>query len=429
LDKYEALPLMRGKKPKFFYGYIIVLAGFFITMVAFGTLFSFGIFFKPLSTELGLTRAVTSGAYSLSMLSLGLTSIVIGRLSDKFGPRLVVTVCGSFLGLGYLLMSQLNAIWQLYLFYGVIVGIGMSASFVPLMSTVARWFVKRRGLMTGLVVSGIGIGGIIMPPIVTQLISSYGWRISYLILGIIILVVIIMAAQFLRRDPGQVAQFPDGQSVVKRGSILSEVKGFSRQEAIHTRQFWMLCAIFLSCFVSIDIILVHIVPHATDLGISPPIASSILSIIGALSIVGRIGMGSAGDRIGNKLALIISFILLAVALFWLLGAKELWMLYLFAAIFGFSYGSTSVLMSPTVADLFGLRSHGEILGMVLFGTTIGSAIGPVVVGHIFDITGSYQLGFLVIAILSFIGLILVSILRPTSGQGERSAPERSTGLY
>ena len=105
------------------------------------------------------------------------------------------------------------------------------------------------------------------------------------------------------------------------------------------------------------------------------------------------------------------------------------MLYLFAAIFGFSYGSTSVLMSPTVADLFGLRSHGEILGMVLFSTTIGSAIGPVVVGHIFDITGSYQLGFLVSAVLSFIGLILVSILRPTSGQGERSAPERSTGLY
>ncbi len=399
-------------KPRFFYGYVIVLVSFIIMVITWGTINAFGVFLKPLSAELGWTRAMTAGAYSTFMLLHGFLYIVTGRLNDRFGPRLVMTVCAFILGLGYLLMSQVNAIWQLYFFYGVIISIGMSAAFVPLASTVARWFVKRRGLMTGIVVSGIGVGTMIMPPMANQLISSYGWRTAYIVLGVISLVLILFAAQFLRRDPGQVGQVPYGENEIKAGSLNLPDGGFALQQAIRTRQFWMLCALLVFHLVGQQAVLVHIVPHVTDLGISATIAANVLAVIGGLSIVGMMTMSGASDRIGNRPALIINFILVSIALFWLLVAREVWMLYLFAAIFGFGYGGVVALESPIVAELFGMRSHGVILGMVMFAATTGGAIGALFAGRAFDINSSYQLAFLASAVFSVIGLILISLLRP-----------------
>lgn len=412
--------MVENVKPKFFYGYIIVLAAFFILVILHGTMYTFGVFFKPLLTEFGWTRAETSVAYSLYMVVHGLLFIVTGRLNDKLGPRIVMTVCGLFFGFGFLLMSQVSAIWQLYLFYGVIIGIGLSGGFVPLTSTVARWFVKRRGLMTGIVVSGIGLGTMIMPPVANWLISSYGWRISYIVVGSIALVLVVLAAQFLRRDPTRMGQLPYGVDEVKEEGLTLEVGGFSLREAIRTRQFWTLCAVFLGFGFCLQVIMVHIVPHAIDMGISPAIAASILTVIGGLGIVGRVIMGGGGDRIGNKLALIISFFLMAIALSLVVIAKELWMLYLFAAILGFGYGGLVAVYSPLVADLFGLRAHGTIFGVVASSATMGGAIGPLLAGYIFDITGSYHLAFLICVIIGVIAFILTILLRPTSREGRRN---------
>jgi len=160
--------------------------------------------------------------------------------------------------------------------------------------------------------------------------------------------------------------------------------------------------------------MVHIVPHATELGISATAAASIFTAIGGLGIVGRIVMGGTSDRIGCRAALAICFVLLTVTLAWLLVAKELWMLYLFAAVFGFGYGGTSALISPTVAEFFGLRSHGVILGVTTFVTTAGCAVGAVMAGSVFDTTGSYQVAFLICVALSIIGIILSALLRPSS---------------
>ena len=273
--------------------------------------------------------------------------------------------------------------------------------------------------MTGIVLSGIGAGIIIMPPVANQLISGYGWRTSYIITGIITLVLVIVAAQFLKRDPGQTGQLPYGVDEVKAESLDSGDRGFSLQETIRTRRFWMLCTLFFCFGFGIHTMLVHIVPHAIDIGISAVSAASILSVIGGLSIAGRIGMGSASDRIGNKPALIISVILLSVAFFWLQSAKELWMLYLFAVVFGVAYGGQTVLQSPIVADLFGLRAHGTVLGVIVFGVTLGGAIGPLMAGRIFDITGSYQPAFLISLTLSVIALILMFFLRPSSNEAVR----------
>ena len=400
------------KSPRFFYGYVVALAAFFILAIMEGAMYTYGVFLKPLLAEFGWTRAAISGAFSLFMVLFGLFFVITGRLNDRFGPRIVVTVCGFFLGLGYLLMSQINAIWQLYLFYGVIIAIGMSGGFVPLVSTVARWFVKRRGLMTGLVVSSVGVGTVIMPPIANWLISSYVWRDSYTIIGIAALVVIVLAAQLLKRDPGQVGQLPYGESGIKEGSLNLEAIGFSLRQAIHVRQFWILGSICLFFSFFLQAIMVHIVPHATELGIPSAIAASVLAAIGGVSIAGRIVMGGAGDKIGNRLAMSICFFIIAIVLFWLLAAKELWMLYLFATIFGFAYGGFTALESPMVAELFGLGSHGVILGCIGVGATIGGAIGPVLAGYIFDVTGSYYQAFQICAAIAVIGFILTLFLKP-----------------
>ncbi len=268
--------------------------------------------------------------------------------------------------------------------------------------------------MTGIVASGIGLGTMIMPPVANWLIADYGWRTSYIIFGIIALVFITLAAQFLRRDPSQMGQLPYGESKAREPRPNLETEGFSFNQAIHTRQFWMFGAVIFTYLFSQQTITVHIVPHATDLGISAASAASILAIIGGLSIAGKIMIGSAADRIGNRLSLIISFTLLLVALFWLLAAKELWMFYLFAAVFGFAYGGIVSLQSLVTAELFGTSSLGVTFGAVMFIGSIGGAIGPVLTGGIFDITGSYYLAFLVCVVVSIIGLILAPLLRPTT---------------
>lgn len=411
ITNHEVPPLTESKKPRFFYGYVVAVAAFFIMVIYAGTWYSFGVFFKPLAAEFGWTRAVTAGAYSTFLFLTGLLFMVTGRLNDRFGPRLVVTICGLILGLGYFLMSRVNAVWQLYLFYGVIVAMGQSGGFIPIMSTIARWFVKRRGLMTGIVIAGVGVGIVVVPPLVTRLIDAYGWRTAYSIIGIVALVLIIVAAQFLKRDPSQVGQLPDGESRVKQASVVSETAGYSRREVFRSRQFWMLFAVYFCYGFLVQATLVHIVPHATDLGVSAITAAGILAVIGGVSAVGRIGIGSASDRVGNKQVLILVFVLVLIAFLWIQFAKELWMLYLFAVIFGFAYGGLVVLESPMTAELFGMKAHGAILGVVHFGATIGGAISPVLTGRLFDITGSYQSAFWLFAGFSVAGLILASLLR------------------
>jgi len=422
------LYLIENRQPKFFYGYIVVAAALLIVIIAHGAQYTFGIFFKPILTEFGWTRGATSGAFSLYLLLWGFLGIFVGKLNDSFGPRIVMIVCGFFLGLGYLLMSQISVIWQLYLFYGLIIAIGMSGAWVPLISTIPRWFVKRRGMMTGIVTSGSGIGTILLSLVASRLISDHGWRLSYIIVGSGVLVLLMLAAQFLRRDPHQIGQLPYGVSEVEEESLNLPPGGFSLREAIHTSQFWMVCAVFFCFGFNLYTIMVHIVPHAIELGISPIIAANIIAVIGGVNTAGRIIIGSAGDRIGNKPPLITSFILMVAALLWVIVAKEVWMFYLFAIIFGFGYGGVAALMSPVPAELFGLRSLGVIVGVAMFSFTVGGAIGPVLAGSIFDITGSYQLTFLICAGVSVTGLILSSLFKtnPIINKGGENDQRRST---
>ena len=406
-----------ARDTRFFYGYVVVAAALLIDLLLAGVHFTFGIFFKPVSGEFGWTRAATSGAFTFYSIFHGALFILTGRISDRFGPRPMLVASGILFGLGFLLMSTISSIWQLYLYYGVLIAIGMSGGFVPLMSTVARWFVKRRGLMTGLVLGGGGVGQALLPPITTWLISTYRWRTAYVIVGVVVLILVIALAMFLRRDPSQVGQLPHGsQDVVGEGVVPSLPRGLTLRQAASTRQFWQYCLAIVLAQFGMGAMVVHAAPHGIDLGMSPAAAASVVTTLAGVGVGARVVLGAVVDRVGGKRVMASMCLLMALAFSGIATTGQVRGLYLFAALTGLGFGGFVSSMSPLAAQLFGLTSHGVIFGVATFGATIGGGIGPLVAGAIFDSTGSYSTAFLLSAVLGLLAFAVVLFLKPADGR-------------
>jgi len=395
--------MQKSKQSGVFYGYIIVAVSFLLQAVGWGIFNSLGVFFKPLMVEFGWSRALIASTISIGILVFGTTAILLGRLSDTYGPRLTMTICGIFLGSGFMLMSGVTSIWHMYLFLSLLAGIGIGGTDVVLLSTTTRWFVKTRGLMIGIVKVGTGVGMLIMPLFIHYLIIGFGWRTAFFVLGILCLITFVLGSQFLIRDPGKldITAYGLEDETYPNGEAFEQ--GLTLNKAIRTQQFWTISGAYFIVLFCISTILMHVVSHTIDLGFSPSSAAHILATVGAMSIAGRVIMGGAGDRIGNRLALIISFGFVTTGMVWLQFSQKLWMLYLFAAVYGFAHGGFYALLAPLVADYFGTRAHGVILGVVIFISTIGGAIGPVLAGYMFDVTGSYRVIFMLLTGVSMAG--------------------------
>lgn len=402
----------QAKHPSYFYGYTIIGAGFFIQAVIWGISNSFGVFFDPLIQEFGWSRATISGAASLGFLVHGAASIGIGNLNDRFGPRLIMSVCALFLFSGFFLMGQVTTVWQLYLFYALIASAGLGGADVIPLSTASRWFQKRRSMMSGVIKVGTGVGMLVMPFFITWLILFAGWRHAFMALSGIILVSVVCLSQLLVRDPDRKSQAIDnGSSPGGLNGNRSE-SGLNFGQAVRARQFWTVCAIYFIILFCVYTILMHIVQHAIDLGIPSGVAAGVLSTIGGVSITGRFLMGWAGDRTGERSALIICLSCLLVSMCWLQAVRTLWMFYVFALVYGFAHGGFFALVSPLVASFFGTKSHGLLYGIVIFSGTAGGAIGPFLAGAMFDATATYQVVFLILSILSGLAIALAVSLKP-----------------
>jgi len=400
------------KQNRYFYGYVVVATSFAIQVIGWGIHNSYGVFFNPIIKEFGWSRASVAGAASISILVHGLLSIFVGALNDRIGPRLIMTGCGLLMGSGYLLMAKADNLWEIYLYYGIIIGMGVSGTDVVLLSTVARWFIRLRGAMSGILKVGTGLGMVIAPIFITILLALYPWRTCFAILGAIIAVSYVVLAQFLVRDPALKGQSADNAGPIGSACGRLAEEGLTYREAILTRQFWSLCLICVLTVACTYTMLMHLVPHLIDTGMTPAKAATVLSTLGAVSIVGRLVMGAAADRIGAKMALAFTFAMMFTGLIVLNKAGSALMYYLFAVIHGFAHGAFFALMSPAVAAFFGTRSHGILLGSVIFSGTIGGAAGPILGGHLFDVTGTYSVLFMVLAGASLGAFTLALSLSP-----------------
>ena len=393
-------------RKRFFYGYVIVSACFILEMVMFGSRCSFGVFIKPLTAEFDWNRALVSGAFSISTLMMGLSGILMGWLNDRAGPRLVMTLCGVLVGAGMILMFWMNSVWQFYLFYSVILGLGMGGIFTPQMSTITRWFVTRRNVMTSLLVVGGGLGGMIGPPLITWLIYTYNWRDAFLFVGIVVFVLIILAAQFLKRDPSQMGQIPYQKGNENRRKALTVVEELSLEQALHTRKFWMFACMMFCFGFCLMTIFVHIVPLAMDRGISAISAAIILTVMSMATTAGSLVVGLITDKIGTRIPLVICLCLLSGVMLLLLPVTSALVLGIFVVVMSLGCGGLGVLEVTIVAELFGLKSNGVILGAIEFLHVLGGALGAFIAGLVFDITGNYQWILLICTVLSIAAVII-----------------------
>mgnify|MGYP001594399118 CR=1 FL=1 len=400
--------------PPFFYGWIIVAASTIIMTLGLGMLQSFGIFFKPIAAEFQWTRDVTALAYSIIGIVEAIVTPLSGFFVDKYGPRTVLAISGVLAGLGYFLISQTHALWQFYIFFGLIIGVSSGASYTPIVSTINRWFVDKRGLALGIVVSGVGAGTMVIPPLAAYLIDSFGsWRMAYIILAALLGIGITGAAFLLRQTPQEKGLLPYGHAHNGRINGLKHDTNLSLRQALRHRAFWMIFFIGALSFGGLTLILVHLVNYATDpgIGLSPKIAATFISVIGLSSIAGKIGMGSISDKIGRKTALVICCGLAGAMMFFLPIAKSLWMLYIFSAVFGFAYGGWTPVLPAIVGELFGLRSMGVIFGATSLGGSLGSALFAYLGGAIFEMTKSYILAFIMGGGVLVIAALLVLLIK------------------
>jgi len=392
--------------------YSLVACAFVIQGVMVGSLFAYGILFNALESELAWSRTALSASFSVSVVVMGISGIVLGRLNDRFGPRPVMRGAAICFAVGYSLMFYMESAWQLLVLYGLLVGIGMGGHDVLTLSTVARRFHRRRGLMTGITKVGTACGQITIPIGVSLVVVTHGWRAATLTIGLVALALLLGAAQGLRDkiiEDAPVATEPNAPNAI----------GISLAQAVRTRAFWIFCgaqACFIPCLTTIP---VHIVPHAVDLGMSTTTAALLLSVIGAFSILGRLLVGFGSDRIGGRRAMLLCFCILLLSMLALRFSETASFLFAIAAVYGVCHGGFFTVVSPVIAEYFGTASHGAIFGVVLFAGTLGGAVGPLLAGHSFDTFDSYDLAFVTLAGLAALGLSLVTWL----GSAARTEPE------
>jgi len=380
--------------------HLVVAGAIIVQFTTIGLMFSFGLFFPIFEEEFGWTRTVLSTATAVAFFMMGALAMLAGRLNDRYGPRIVIGTAGIAYGIGYLLIAHVSEPWQLIALFATLIGLGLSAHDVVTLSTIARWFERRRGIMTAIVKVGTACGQFTIPPVAAWLILSEGWRPAIVALGALGGLLLLTAAILMKAPPKPA-----------RASASEEAPGIAFAEARRSSTFWRLCAIQFLFFPTLMTVPLHIVVHGTDLGMELDTAALLLSIMASASILGRLAVGGLSDRIGGRRAYVLCFVPLIASLAALVAVRDHAALFAVIAVYGFAHGGFFTVVSPTVAEFFGLRAHGAIFGVVLFFGTVGGSVGPILAGRVFDVTGTYDSAFLTLAGMASIGLVLALTLR------------------
>jgi MFS family permease len=406
----------------FFYGWYILASCFVILFFNSGARFSIGVMFKPMTSEFGWSRGAVSLAFFINMAVYAISLTVVGRFYDHYGPKWVIVLSTLFLSAGYFLIFIISSLWQFLVFYGVISAVGLGGTSVPLIAALtSKWFEKGRGLAISLALSGGCLGQFVLVPALTAIVLQYGWRVSYVCLGFIMLVVnIALAMSVIRGDPADLGHRPFGHAepewANETGSQGSSNIGpgpgdLDLRQAARTYSFWLFLVVMFICGSGDFLVTTHLIPLVTDYGISPTTAGSMLGWYGLMSLAGILIAGPGSDLIGNKIPIALTFVLRFLLFVMILKSQTAVSFYVFALAFGFTHLITAPLTPTLIGRLYGLSHVGVLSGFITTIHHLGGGFWAYAGGTIFDHTGSYRLVFLLSAITAVIAVFCSLFIR------------------
>ncbi|WP_250556321.1 MFS transporter [Pseudonocardia lacus] len=352
--------------------WVSVAAAFASMAAVFGVAYSFGAFFAPMAAEFGTGSGATSLVFSITAFCWFLLGSVSGRAVDRFGPRPVLLVGAAALAAGLLVTSAAQQLWVGYLAYGLGVGIAVACGYVPMVAVVSGWFDRRRALAVGIAVAGIGVGTLAGSPLAAALIAEHGWRRAHVLLGVGAALLLVVVAFAVRRPPQPVGEPPR-----------------ALREVARTREFRAMYAATLLGSVALFVPLVFLPTAAAAAGAGPVAAAALIGVIGVASVAGRLVIGALADRVGRVRTFRACFAVLGASFaIWLLAPSWPWLL-VFAVVLGTGYGGWIALQPTVLAELFGVRGIGALVGLVYTAAGVGALIGPPLAGVVVDATGGF----------------------------------------
>ena len=399
-----------------FYGWWITAASGLTLLITVGVgLYTPPVFLIPLQDHFGWSRAAIAAGTSIGALTTGIVSPLVGFWVDRYGSRRVIALGALLMGCGFALFAGMRSLWQLYAInMAAAVGIACAA-WIPNQTLISNWFLRRRGLAMGMALSGIGFGGLAMAYLAGLMIDRFDWRSAYVGLASLILVIVVpLALAAVRNRPEDLGLRPDGDPSVLGSddstriaahAVGSAASGLELAESVRTSAFWVLSLCnFLWVFASLSIV-AHLVAFLRDQAFEPRWAAGVLALTIGTSVGGRLIFGLLADRFAKPRVMSLALILLALGTLFLFRIQSVAALPGFVITFGLAFGGCAVLIPLLVGECFGLRAFGKVLGLGMISATLGAAIGPVLTGRIYDVTGSYGLAF----VLHVAALVIASV--------------------
>lgn len=378
--------------------WLVVAASFIVGFVVFGILYSFGPFLEPMRAGFGTSRTAISVLFSGIGLIFYFAGPFAGHLSDRIGPRPMMLAGALVLVAGMALTGMATSTWHAYITYGIGAGVGLALAYTPSIAIVGGWFNRKRPAALGIAAAGTGFGTLVLPPLSAALIQDHGWRMASAMLGVICGLLLLVAAGLARPPPVRAA--PTGRGL---------------GDTVRSRPFLLLYASWVFATTALFIAFVFLPVHAAQLGVDPVAASALVSLIGAVSIAGRVGTGAIGTLIGTRQLFRIAVAIMAGSYVIWLAAWGYGGLVAFAVCLGLGYGLRIALMPAVLIEFFGLSNLGALLGTFFTAGGVAAIIGPLAAAAVMDMTGGFSAGIALALVLGVLGLLAVLPL-PRPGQ-------------
>lgn len=408
-----------GRLKDIYWGWFVVAGALCALAANYGGRYCFGVFVRPMFMDYQWPMSTISLAFSINLIMYGLGGLLTGRLLDRMAPRWIMTVGSCITAAGFVATGFVRTPAQLYLTFGILCGIGSAGiGAVVSAASVGKWFIRRRGVAIGVATIGIGLGTMLLTPLAGWIVKHYDWRTGFITLGVIILVVGVLVSQSIMKKstPEAYGLLPDGDQpelhTFEPGKTVHVISDAPSPHILSDNRFWIIVICFTGAIMVQMMVFVHQVPYAVDSGIGRITAASSLGAIGVASIFGRFFFGWLSDHIRDpKYSALLGYLVMACGMLVLLNVRTVGMLYVYALILGFGYGSLAPMFPILVSDRFGRGTLGTVYGMMTFFTScLAGTIGPVLGGVIYDISGSYRWAWwLNIAVLILISLCILAL--------------------